>query len=489
MAVPDRIPKPVTIRLSGQVTPRDKARSDYCLLPFSVPPGVRRLRVRYAYSGRISAAQTGEPGNVIDIGLFDPCGSAFLRGEGFRGWSGSARQEFTLGPEWATPGYLPGPISPGRWEILLGLYRIAPEGCRYEVAVTLEFGLTDASQMESGGNETFHFSQRNSNEERWYPGDLHAHTHHSDASGSLEDLVAVARARGLAYLAVTEHNTISHIPYLARFFSSDLILISGQEVTTYYGHANVWGLDTWLDFRCRMPAEMARVLKVARTAGGLCSINHPKSGGPPWEYGLYDQVDCLEVWQGPWFFGNHESLALWDHLLRQGVRLVAVGGSDRHQPPFNGQLGIREVGSPTTWVYARELSAEAILAGIRAGHVTLSADVGGPRLFLEADADGDGRYEVLAGDRLRLAPGSVVRWRCRVEGGAGHLLRVVSPGQEWSTRVKQEDFAQTWEAPVEGDTYYRAELIVPDEADLALLMRAALCNPIYVSATSDGDAP
>jgi len=474
--------EPLTIHLEGGITPGDKSRSDYALLPFSVPPGASRLCVRYAYTDPMSAAQTEEQGNVVDIGIFDPRGSAFLRGKGFRGWSGSARRSFCIGPTEATPGYLPGPILPGRWDILLGLYRIAPQGCRYDVTITVEFESPASPAVPLPPVEIAPTS-----EERWYRGDLHTHTFHSDATGSLADLVSAARARGLEYVAVTDHNTISHIPHLAQYDAPGFLLIPGEEVTTYYGHANVWGLESWQEFRCRSAEDMLRVREAVREAGGLFSINHPKRGGPPWEYDLFDQADCLEVWQSPWFLGNHESLALWDRLLHQGLRLVAVGGSDRHQPPFDGHFGVHEVGHPTTWVYATRLSADAILAGIQAGHVMISADVQGPRLYLEADGDGDGRYEAMMGDELHVPTGSTIRWRCRVESGAEQLLHIVSSDRDWTQPVDGVASTYTWETKAVHDSFCRAELIIPDEteSDLSILLRAALSNPIYVSVASD----
>ncbi len=488
----DLAKEPLILHLKGRVTVADKAHSDYRLLPFSVPPGVSQLSVRYEYTDAISAAQTEEQGNVMDIGIFDPRGSERFHGEGFRGWSGSTRAGFSISPVAATPGYLPGPILPGKWEILLGLYRIAPQGCEYHITITLDRKNHEAHEGHAENAENlrdFHGSLSSEwsvqpGERRWYPGDLHMHTEHSDAKGSLADLVAVARARGLEYLAVTEHNTISHIPHLARYSAPDLLLIPGQEITTYYGHANAWGVKGWQEFRGRSNEDMVRICEAVHAAGGLFSINHPKQNGPPWEYdGLFAPADCLEVWQAPWFVGNHQSLALWDRLLREGHRLVAVGGSDRHQPPFTGSLGDREVGVPTTWVYAAGLSTQAILAGIRAGRVMVSADVQGPRLYLEADADSDGLYEVMMGDKIRAPAGSIVGWRCRVGRAAGHILRLVSSGAAWTLQVTGDDFTHTWEEKISRDTYYRAELIIPDEAEteLTVLLRSALSNPIYVS--------
>ena len=51
------------------------------------------------------------------------------------------------------------------------------------------------------------------------------------------------------FLAVTEHNTVSHHPYLhAVGARHSILLIPGQEVTTDWGHANVFGETGWVDF-------------------------------------------------------------------------------------------------------------------------------------------------------------------------------------------------------------------------------------------------
>ena len=44
---------------------------------------------------------------------------------------------------------------------------------------------------------------------QWYRGELHSHTHHSDASWPVQDLVNAARQKGLDFITLTEHNTIS----------------------------------------------------------------------------------------------------------------------------------------------------------------------------------------------------------------------------------------------------------------------------------------
>ncbi|MBM4465173.1 MAG: phosphoesterase [Chloroflexi bacterium] len=474
--------------LTGFVTPADKATNDYLLLPFEVPPGVGRLTVRYTYTHRVSAALPGGSGNVVDIGVFDPRGAAVLQGHGFRGWSGSDRSQFTIGLADATPGYLPGPIYPGTWHIILGLYHILPQGCHYHVGITLS--------EEQGGRGAEEQGSKGAGEQgrggavccgpRWYRGDLQSHTYHSDGTGSVADLAAAARAQRLDFVAVTDHNTVSHWAHLAAAGGDDLLLIPGQEITTYYGHANAWGARGWQEFRCRDDATMARIIDAVHASGGLFSVNHPKDNGPAWEYSPDLPFDCVEVWQGLWAANNWQSVDFWDSLLRQGRRVVAVGGSDKHVAPFTGQLSFYDLGMPTTWVYAEELSTAGILAGIRAGHVFISAEPQGPELYLAAD----GVYEGTMGDEVVIANGRPVMLRAQVVGGRGLVLRIVSGEGVKSVAVEGDDFTHRWQARPQDDTFYRLELVEPSggrvERDAAATVRRALTNPIYVTIATPG---
>ena len=45
---------------------------------------------------------------------------------------------------------------------------------------------------------------------RWLAGDLHTHTVHSDGVMTVPELARFAAGRGLDFLAVTDHNTVSH---------------------------------------------------------------------------------------------------------------------------------------------------------------------------------------------------------------------------------------------------------------------------------------
>ena len=454
--------------------PADQAADPYPLIPFDLPTGVGRLEVRYTYSDPISPDPLAtQPGNVVDLGVLAP--------DGFRGWSGSARSSFTLTPQRATPGYLPGSLAAGRWHVLLGLYKLAPDGCnvRAEIRWTLaEPGVTSATTPVSWDGL---FGRAAGQGAGWYRGDLHSHSHHSEAQGSLHDLLAAARAQGLDLIAITEHNTVSHLIEMAGWPEPPSpLVIPAMEITTYHGHANALGIRRWHDFRCRTAAQMADLRAEVQAEGALFVVNHPKVTGPPWEWGDEVQADAIEVWQQPWHVFNYQSLAVWDRLLKQGRRLTAAGGSDKHQAPFDGSLGFHEVGQPCTWIYAKELSTPALLAGLRAGHAFISTGPAGPRLELTVTAPNG---TAMMGDCLSLADGEEARLCCRVTGADGMFLRLVSAAGALLICIDGDDWSHDRPATA-GDGYWRAEVIEPppdhQRDEPAAHMAVALSNPIYL---------
>lgn len=473
------------VAFEGHITIADKRRSDYFYVPFELPEPASRLRVQYGYSAAVSASKH-EGGNVIDIGLFDPRGADFPGGAGFRGWSGSGRREFTITPTAATPGYLPGPLPAGRYQIILGLYCIWEHGADYWIEIEAELGAPEAAPpVPTPALQSVRGSSPTDRSMLWLRGDLQCHSEHSDGTDTLAQLAARARALKLDFLAVTDHNTVSHHPHLAALADEDLLLIPGQEVTTYYGHMNVWGTNRWCDFRCRNGAEIAAVIDLAHASGGICSINHPKTNGPPWEYTFNLPVDAVEVWQGPWPARNEESLAAWHALLEAGRRLPAIGGSDYHRPPRQA-VDFPRLGQPTTWVKAAGHSVEAVLDAVRAGRASISAMPDGPRLDIRA-MTANARAEI--GDELPLAPDDVPEVEAEINGGKNWTLRLIADGEIAHEALVTTD-AATVRATVTANAYVRAELVgdvprewVPDDiaADLDLRgWRWALTNPIYM---------
>lgn len=432
-----------TIELRRFVTAADKTANPYLELPFAVPAGVRRLEVAYQYAGR------REGRAQIDLGLVDPRGNDFPAFPGFRGWSGSFRDFAVITDGSATPGFVPGPIPPGNWHVLLGLSRVPDEGALVEVEIAL---------LERPGEPPHRAPRRASapapRGPGWFRGDLHSHTHHSDAPGSIDHLVAEARAAGLDFLAVTDHNTISHLPYLAAS-PPDLLLVPGVEVTNYDGHLNVWGVTEAIDWRRQRPSDMAAVIEAAHSRGWVCSPCHPIAPGMEWQFGYDLSLDCLEVWHGPSGAFNVLTLRAWEELLQAGRRVVAVGGSDHHSGKEYW------LARPTVWVRAEDLTVPSLVDGLRAGHVVIT-EHDGP--WIELEVERDGRIYG-PGDS---APAGRVQVRCRCERAEGLRCRLVTalgeiaPGELDLTRHR----------------YVRAELRYPGDDPFPL---AALTNPVWVN--------
>jgi hypothetical protein len=348
------------VKLELHLGPAERERSYYQYLPFSVGKAWSSIAVELSYD-RSSA--------VIDLGLLGP--------GGFRGWSGGARTFVHVAEHWATPGYVPGPLA-GEWSVFLGLYQLPDQGARLAVSVGPGPGGPPAAEPWPAAPSDVPTLARPPAlpGHRWVAGDFHCHSEHSDGSLSLPRLAALARRRGLDFLVVSDHNTVSHFPHLdaagARY---GVTLVPGQEVTTPEGHANCIGRVQWADFRTPPDEWMAK----ASNEGGLASLNHPVLGPLSWRKPLCTAPALLELWHASWDRRSGDALGFWASLDCP----VPVGGSDFHRPGDIDATGAALwPGAPTTWVEVPESlgppSPESILEGLRAGSVAISESPQGP---------------------------------------------------------------------------------------------------------------
>ena len=201
---------------TGTWTLEDRFASPWQYLPVEVAPGTAALRVELEYD---------RTGSVLDLGCLGP--------SGFRGWSGGARESFVIAAEAATPGYLPGEIEPGLWQVMIGLHMVAPDGARYRVTAEpsagAATGLTVAHTVPVPADRPARRDLPAAAGRRWLAGDLHAHTVHSDGAMTVPELACFAISRGLDFIAVTDHNTVSHhagLPSAARRYG--ITLLPGQ---------------------------------------------------------------------------------------------------------------------------------------------------------------------------------------------------------------------------------------------------------------------
>ncbi|WP_293898300.1 CehA/McbA family metallohydrolase [Phenylobacterium sp.] len=451
--------------LTGVMTGAD--HQTYREVPFRVRAGTTSVSVAFNYAGKDQKA-------VIDIGVRDP--------QRFRGWSGGNKARFTLTETWATSSYLPGPLPAGTWTLILGVPNLRKDGrATYTATIALDHspvfhGFAEAPLRAGPG---------------WYRGDLHLHTEHSDGACAshtgqkvpcpLFRTLEAAAARGLDFVAVTDHNTSSHFQDLAELqpYYDDLLLIPGREVTTFQGHLGVLGMTAPLDFQLGGPRAptLGHILDQAEAAHALVSINHPglPSGeacmGCGWTAATdYARIPAVEAVNGTIGAGPLSGIPFWEARLNAGLHITAVGGSDNHDaglPPARG------VGVPTTVVHAEALSQDAVLAAIRAGHVFV--DVQGTRdRLLEVRAEAGGQTAEM-GDGLKA--GAPVRLSVHVAGGAGGRLAFAGPGAAGlaSAEPLQGDERRTFDVPALARGWLRVDVRGPDGA-LWLLG-----NPIYLA--------
>ncbi|MCA1591939.1 MAG: CehA/McbA family metallohydrolase [Acidobacteria bacterium] len=468
--------------------------SRYAYVPFDVPPSAVRIGISYDY-------ERADGANTIDIGLFDAHSTGSdTDPRGFRGWSGGRRSEFFISRDEATPGYLPGKLPAGTWRIILGLYRVAPAGVDVSLKIVIETkenggtgshptprhtGLVSTgapsatSVAQSGRRQTSSTQKVAGHDARWWRGDLHMHTVHSDGNWTIAGLISSARESGLDFICITDHNTASHHAEIDRANdgAQQPLVLRGEEITTYAGHANSWGLPSgmWIDFRVRT-GDVARISDIAAQAhrtGALISINHPFAlcGGCDWSYGpAASGFDGIEVWNGMWDPTDELALAMWDKILQSGRRITAIASSDSHRP-------VNPIGHPTTHVAANALSQTALLGAIRQGRVYLTGEAARPVVSFEAEAArGKRRPRSLIGDEIRLNAPGTVRFFINTEAvSPDATVSLISNGQVIRNFPARTDGQpQVFEIECAHDAYFRLE--VRDKTKAVL----ALTNPIYV---------
>lgn len=180
--------------------------------------------------------------------------------------------------------------------------------------------------------------------------DLHIHTRCSrDSLMDPARVVKVARMRGLAAIAVTDHNTIRG-GLLAREANPDegFEVVVGAEIKTEYG--DVLGLFLDREITAR---RFDDVVSEIRAQGGLAVLAHPYRRYPSPER-LAGRVDLVEGFNSR---SRRQANALSMTLGRASGKGM-VGGSDAHV--------YAEIGRGVT-VYAGEEIEEALRAGQTAG--------------------------------------------------------------------------------------------------------------------------
>lgn len=408
---------------------------DFVLIPFEVPAGTAEVEVRHP----VLQAE-----NILDYGLSDP--------RGVRGWGGGNSEPIVVSERAASRSYLTGPMTPGTWHVVVGKAKVVTAPARYRLEIERRTAVTLAAQPGRASG-TWMAGAPLERTARWYAGDLHVHSRESgDASPTLDAIATFARSRGLDFVELSEHNTTSQLDFMAdaQARHPSLLFLPGMEFTTYAGHANAIGATAPLDHRFGIDgASFEGAVAAMEAQGALLSINHPVLDlgqlciGCAWRQRVSPaKVKAVEIGTGGWdktgvLFGE-KALAFWDRQLDQGSRAAPVGGSDDHSGGRATGTFDSPIGNPTTMVFARELSVDAVLEGLRQGRTVVKLQ--GPADPMVELRLGEARI----GDEVALAEGLL---EATVTGGRGHVLALLENG-----RVQQE-------APIDADPFTLTRLV------------------------------
>lgn len=438
-----------TLTLDGQV-PDDGL--DHFFVEFEVPAGIVEIEI---------AHDDQSEDNILDWGLLAP-------GDVFRGWGGGNSENAVVGLTAASRSYLPGPIDAGTWKVVIGKAQIGSTDVPYHLVIELREAGTLPAQPE---RKPYVAAAPLVTTPGWYQGDFHVHSRESGdarADMTFDEIADFARSRGLDFVALSDHNTVSQLDFIvdAQSRHEDLLFVPSVEFTTYDGHANGFGATSWVDHKIGQPGvTIDGAAQKFREQGALFSINHPvldlgdQCIGCAWKQPLsLDLIDAVEVSTGGL---DHVagvlvpgSIAYWDDLCAQGFHVAAIGGSDDHQGGAEDGPLSSPIGDPTTVVGASELSVASLIEAIRNGRTVVKlGNPSDPMVVFESSVPPEG-------DTIT-APEATLR--AEVTGGVDGEVQFVKNGEsQGAVAITSDPFVAELPitASVSSEDRWRVEVLV-----------------------------
>ncbi len=210
-------------------------------------------------------------------------------------------------------------------------------------------------------------------------GDLHCHSQESNGSGIMTSRVLADSVKvGYDFVALTDHNTLAQNQW--DWSTPSLLVLSGMELSTNYGHFNVFGLTELADWRSDFAsvADFNAYVEYLQGLGAVVQHNHPNRDRTPEQgfvadYGL--QVDCVEILNKT--INDEDKLTLqrdFQAMLASGIRRTGTAGSDAHRN--------YDIRSEYNHVWVSERSEVAVLYALAHGHSYVTTAPDGPVLSL-----------------------------------------------------------------------------------------------------------
>lgn len=345
-------------------------------------------------------------------------------------------------------------------------------------------------------------------------GVIHVHTELShDSQGTLDEIVAAAKANGLGYVILTDHH--KRIVYEQGFDGEreGVFLIRGSEIIKGCKKKNaalcnsllVIGLPEPIDHQ---PLTMQEVVDEVLAQGGLALVAHPE-GFTDWTVTGFQGIEIFDTldaamkrkWRWPKLFFDviysfrryPEELYLtllekpllhldrWDEEIAKRPT-VGVGGNDAHQ-------NIRILGRQLdpyalsfkivrTHLWIQEVSREGIFNALRSGHAYVAFDViaeaGGVQVWAESPGADQPVVAGIMGDRIEFREHLTLQVRSPIVG----RMRLIRDGKLVAAAVSKHHGFR-----LDGPGAYRVEIWAPLRGEYRPWVYA---NPVYVRGGESG---
>ncbi len=340
----------------------------------------------------------------------------------------------------------------------------------------------------------------------WYRGELHAYSNYGPGSEKVEDLIRRAESAGLDFLAITDPNTLAAAQD-PQFKSNKLVLIPAMEWKhPTLGSALLYAPSALPSVDISRPEAQALAVKM-QAQGGIFAIAHPTTPGGVWQWGI-NYYSAVEIWLGEWraaapmqlsnlsedwtrrteknefahsialaaatqrLSANGQASIYYDLETIRGAQASAIAGS--------GSTGRKQdLGSPLTYVWAREKSLPAILEGIRLGRTFVTSGPKGPFVEFMADIMADGSTDVGSGGMIPINVES--KFSVGVEGAEGARIEILFNGYPVKSHVIQgKRFLYSIRDTPGSVGVYRARILAaPKKKGYGPAEVLAMSSPIY----------
>lgn len=345
---------------------------------------------------------------------------------------------------------------------------------------------------------------------RWYRGELFAQSDLGQGRESVKKLIARAEKERMDFLAIADRGHMKSIED-PDYKSSKVVLIPAMQWgNDERGWALIYAPRTMPDPPGSVAMAQAECIRV-QAQGGIFAVAHPCLPTSPWKWGL-SYVNAVQVWYRGWrdlpplamanlpeelrkrddgrpvfsiaaaaaasdfdaIGANAQATLFWDYELVRGLVACPIAGTGTASPKV-------PMGSPITYIYAREKSLAGILEGLRLGRTYVSSGPSGPQIVFRADIGNDKSFEIGMGGIVPLRVDTA--FEVGVRGAMGKKLQVLLNGYPMFTKVIESDpFAHRFTHHPKEDSQFRVRIISGSEdpkEGFGRLDVHAMSSPIY----------